>query len=104
MGGAPKEEDPLDAAKRELKEETGLSARQWTTLMHVYVSNSITDEEGFVYVARRLSEGEPDFEDTENITIRKLPLSQAIAMATSGEINDAISVAALLKISRQQSS
>lgn len=104
MGGAPKNEDPLDAAKRELREETGLSALHWTTLMHLYVSNSITDEEGLVYVARELSEGEPDFEETENIAIRKIPLSQAISMANTGEINDAISVAALLRVSQQQSS
>ena len=71
--------------------------------MHLYVSNSITDEEGLVYVARELSEGDPDFEDTENIAIRKLPLSQAISMATSGEINDAISVAALLRVNQQPS-
>lgn len=98
MGGAPQDEDPLNAAKRELKEETGLIAKQWTKLMQLYISNSLTDEEGFVYVARELQEGAPQFEETENIEIRKLPLSEAVSMAKNGEIRDAISVAALLRI------
>lgn len=102
MGGAPKNEDPLDAAKRELKEETGLSAENWTELMRLHTSNSITDEAGLVYVATGLQQGEADFEETENIEIRKLPLSEAIAMARSGAITDAISVAALLCLSHDR--
>ena len=44
MGGAPLEEDPLDAARRELQEETGFEAQDWTELMRLHMSNSITDE------------------------------------------------------------
>lgn len=98
MGGAPLNEKPLDAAKRELKEETGLSAGRWTELMRVHPSNSITDEFGVAYVAEELSEGKTDFDDTELLKIRKLPLDDAIAMAMTGEITDAISVAALFKL------
>lgn len=98
MGGAPLDEEPLAAAKRELKEETGLSAVEWTEIMHLHVSNSITDEEGVVYLAENLTEGEPDFEETEDIEIRKMPLAEAIAMVNNGEITDAISIAALLRI------
>lgn len=98
MGGAPFSEDPLDAAKRELREETGLSANDWTELMRLHTSNSITDESGVVYVARDLTEGEPEFEETEDLEIRKLPLLEAIEMARSGAITDAISVAALLRV------
>lgn len=96
MGGAPLEEDPLDAARRELKEETGLTAGRWRELMRLHTSNSITDEAGIVFVAEDLSPGEPQFEETENIEIRKLPLADAIEMIRRGEITDAISVAALL--------
>lgn len=102
MGGAPKDEDPMDAAKRELREETGLDAENWTELMRLHTSNSITDEEARVYVATGLHQGETDFEETENIEIRKLPLSEAIAMARSGAITDAISVAALLCLSHDR--
>ena len=96
MGGAPKGEDALAAAKRELKEETGLEAEHWTEILRLHTSNSITDEEGFAYVAKGLQQGETAFEETENIEVRKLPLTEAVAMAQSGEITDAISVAALL--------
>lgn len=97
MGGAPLAEDPLDAAARELKEETGLSAGDWQEYMKLHTSNSVTDEVGIVYVARNLVAGETAFEETENIAVRELPLADAIAMALRGEITDAISVAALLK-------
>jgi len=99
MGGAPRSEQPIEAARRELKEETGLTASSWTELMRLHPSNSITDEEGIVYVATELQQGEPDFDETEDIEIRKLPLGDAIAMAMRGEITDAISVAALLRLS-----
>lgn len=97
MGGGPHDEDPLAAAARELKEETGLSARKWREYMRLHTSNSITDETAIVFVAEELSAGEPDFEQTENIEIRKLPLADAVDMALNGEITDAISVAALLR-------
>ncbi len=98
MGGAPLDEEPLDAARRELREETGLTAGEWTELMRLHTSNSITDECGIVFVARQLTAGETAFEETEDLDVRKLPLAEAIAMARRGEITDAISVAALLRI------
>ena len=98
MGGAPLHEDPLDAAKRELAEETGIRASSWSELMHLHTSNSITDESGFVYVARELSFGETAFEEMEDLAVRKLPLDDAVQMAVDGEITDAISVAALLRM------
>jgi 8-oxo-dGTP pyrophosphatase MutT (NUDIX family) len=92
MGGAPLDESPLDAAKRELKEETGLSARHWSEVMRLHTSNSITDEVGIVYVAEGLTQGETEFEETEDLEIRKLPF------ADDGEITDAISVAGILRV------
>lgn len=98
MGGAPLDEEPLDAAKRELREETGLCAEEWTEIMRLHPSNSITDEVGFVYLAECLTVGETEFEETEDLEIRKLPLRDAIAMVNAGEISDAISAAGLLRI------
>ena len=98
MGGSPLGEDALETAKRELKEETGLSAAEWTPLMRLHTSNSVTNEEGVVFVAKQLSEGESEFEETEMITIKKLPLKEAVEMVLDGEITDAISAAGLLKL------
>jgi 8-oxo-dGTP pyrophosphatase MutT (NUDIX family) len=103
MGGAPLDEDPLDAAKRELKEETGLTAKQWTKVMQLHVSNSVTDEEGFVFIARDLEQGDTAFDETEDLQIRKLPLADAVAMVKRGEITDAITVAALLGVALDES-
>jgi 8-oxo-dGTP pyrophosphatase MutT (NUDIX family) len=98
MGGAPLDEVPLAAAKRELQEETGLSARNWEEVLRLHTSNSITDEVGLVYVATRLMMGMPNTEETEDLQVRKLPLEEAVQLVLDGEITDAISVAALLHL------
>lgn len=103
MGGAPLSESALDAAKRELREETGLSASQWTEILKLHTSNSITDEIGFVYLAEELALGETHFDETEDLTMRKLPFNDALGMVDRNEITDAISVAALLRLFRIRS-
>ena len=98
MGGGPLDIDPLESAKRELKEETGLTADDWQILMKLHTSNSVTDEQGLVYIARDLTPGETQFEETEELLIKKVSLDEAVERVLSGEITDAISVAALLKL------
>ncbi len=98
MGGGSLNIAPLISAKRELKEETGLTANNWQQLMKLHTSNSVTDEQGLIYVARDLSEGETEFEETEALIIHKLPLEEAVERVLSGEITDAISIAGLLKL------
>ena len=104
MGGASLGEALIDAAQRELREETGLTAADWTEVMQLHTSNSITDECGFVFVARDLTMGETEFEESEDLEIRKLPFSEALAMIERGEITDAISVAALLFVASRKPS
>jgi 8-oxo-dGDP phosphatase len=98
MGGGPLSDDPLESAKRELKEETGLSANHWQELMRLHTSNSVTDERGIIYVARELSHGEPEFGETEDLHIIRLPLNEAVQRVIDGEITDAISIAGLLRL------
>lgn len=96
-GGGPVGTDPLESAKRELREETGLIATEWIELMHLHLSNSVSDEASLVYIARGLTAGAAEPEETEELSVRKLPFSKATEMVLSGEITDAISVAAILK-------
>lgn len=100
MGGGPIGQDILESAKRELKEETGLSAVNWQKIMRLHTSNSVTDEEGFIFIATQLTIGETEFEDTEQLKIKKLPLIEAIEMVMDGTITDVISVAGLLKAAK----
>ncbi len=98
QGGSPDGSDPLHCARRELKEETGLIATEFELLMKMHTSNSVTNEVGYVYLARGLTQAATEHEETEDITVRKLPLSAAIDMALSGEITDAQCVATLLRL------
>ena len=107
-GGCPEAEDGLEqeglleCAKRELKEETGLSADKWTELLRLHTSNSVTDEWAVIYIAENLTEGDPEPDEFEELEIRRLPLQQAIDMAMSGEITDAMSLAGLFKLALMQ--
>lgn len=100
MGGAPLDEAPLTAAKRELREETGLSAQSWSEVLRLHTSNSITDEEAYIYIATGLSEGATEFDATEDLAMRTLPLDDALNMVDRNEITDAITIAALLHLDR----
>lgn len=100
MGGGALDVDPLTSAKRELKEETGLSANQWTELQLIHTSNSVTDEVGYIFLAQELIEGNPEFEDTEDISIKKLPFVEALDWVMQGKITDSLSVIAILRVAR----
>jgi 8-oxo-dGTP pyrophosphatase MutT (NUDIX family) len=96
-GGCPEGTDWLTAAKRELKEETGFEAGKWTEILHMHVSNSVSDEFSVVYVAEDLIAGAAEPEETEDLKIIKMPFQQALDWVMQGKITDSISVAAILK-------
>ena len=99
MGGCPQGEQPLTAAKRELQEETGLQAKQWQPILQqLQVSNSVTNELGHIYLAQQLTLGATAFEESEDISVLRCPLTQALHWALSGHIQDALSVLALLSV------
>lgn len=97
MGGGPKNDAPLASAKRELQEETGLTASSWEEIMTIHTSNSVTDETGYIFIARGLEQGQATPDDTEDLKVKKLPFEEAYQMVMNGEITDAISVAGILK-------
>lgn len=96
--GAPAEgEAEVDAAARELQEETGLEARAWTRLGALRVMPDNYTGGAVVYLARDVSFGPSQPEPTEQISVRFVPLVDALRMAQEGEIVDAITVAGLFR-------
>lgn len=97
-GGGPLCIDPLDSAKRELLEETGLKANNWQEIHRMHLSNSVSDELCMIYVARGLEQHTAEPEETEQLVVRKIPFSEVYQMVCRGEILDSVTVAAVLKV------
>lgn len=98
-GGCPPGEETAECARRELLEETGLHAAQIEPLLTgLQLSNSTTNEVCDIFVARGISQGVPNPDETEKLEIWRLPLSEAIEMALDGRIRDSVSVLALLRL------
>jgi 8-oxo-dGTP pyrophosphatase MutT (NUDIX family) len=99
-GGCPLGEDVLAAAKRELLEETGLLAQNWTMISRIHTSNSVCNEVGFIFLAENLTQGEASPEETEDLKIKKVTLKEAVELVMNNQITDSISIAGLLKVAR----
>ncbi len=99
-GGVPFDEDMVDGAARELREETGIVAKTLVQVNRCYLSNSVTDEEAFVFVATDLSHGAAEPDETEDLKVCKVHFTEALSMVDSGEISDGFSVIALLSVDR----
>lgn len=97
-GGGLLADDPLAAAKRELLEETGLVAKNWTEIQRMHLSNSVSDELCIIYVATGLEQFEAEPEDTEQLIVNKVPFDEVYRMVCAGEITDSVTVAAVLKV------
>jgi len=96
-GGGPLEDEPLDSAKRELLEETGLKAERWIKILDMHLSNSVSDEACAIYIATGLSQHAAMPEETEQLIIKKIPFDEVYQMVQKGAITDALTVAAILK-------
>ncbi len=99
-GGGSKETMLLDSARRELLEETGITATRWSYLGEAHLSNSVTDEVGGIFLAEDLTFGEAQPEGTEKLRLRRLPFSEAVEMALNGQVSDALAVIGLLRADR----
>lgn len=95
-GGCPDGETPEAAARRELSEETGLSAAILERMLVSHLSNSVSDEEAIIFRASGLTAGEARPEATERLHVRRVAWSEAWGMIERGEITDSMSVIALL--------
>jgi len=97
-GGCPAgREMPLQAARRELKEEAGIVAARFDYLGCLALSNSVSDEVAHLFLARELTQGASEPDASEVIAIRKMDFQEACRQAEAGEMNESISVAALLR-------
>ncbi len=101
-GGGAHDEDPIEAARRELEEEAGLRADRVEPLIELHTSNSVTDERAIIFVATGLHEVDAVPDATELLQLEYLPVDEAIEWALDGRITDAMSVAGLLVLAARR--
>lgn len=100
-GGGPIGKTILESAQRELLEETGLKAKQWTEILKAHLSNSVSDEVGYVFLAQELSASNHQREATEaDMKVWKLSFAKALEMVMQGKITDSLSVMGILKTAK----
>ena len=97
-GGSEHDETPLAAAKRELLEETGLTAEVWTGLGSIDNSNGATTDVAHLFLARTLTAGPSVPQGDEQVELRWMPFADAVLSVMNGEITESVSVAAILKV------
>jgi len=90
-------EDPLECGKRELWEETGIKAKNYTSLGEVYPTPGYSNEIIYLYLATELEFGEQNCDEDEFVTVNKMSLDEAVKMVLSGAIKDSKTQIAILK-------
>ncbi len=95
-----KDEDRLEAVKRELREETGYTASEWIELGDLYPTPAYSDEVIRLYIAKGLSKGDRELDEDEFIDVELIPLSELVEAVMKGNIKDAKTQIAILKAAR----
>ena len=97
-GGGKLHINPLESAKRELLEETGITAKKWTKIQEMFLSNSATDEFCILFLAQELAFGKSQPEPDEEILAAKIPFDEVYKLVEEGKITDSLTVTAVLKV------
>lgn len=101
-GGVPSGEAPLEGARRELREETGVEADGWREIVRFHLSNSVSDEAGLIFAARAIGRGAASPEPSEELAVRWVQFDEALAMATDGRITDAMTIMGLQRVALER--
>jgi ADP-ribose pyrophosphatase len=96
-GGGKLGVDPIISGKRELLEETGISAEHWQHIMTIHTSNCIADETAYLYVAKGLTFGQSQPDSNEKLQVAKVPFAEVYQMVLDGRITDSMSVTTILR-------
>lgn len=99
-GGGERDLPPIESAKRELREEAGITAERWTEVLQMDLSNSASDEVAIIFVAQGLSFHEPEPDHDEQLELRRIPFKELVDMVMLGEVRDSLTVAGVLKVDR----
>lgn len=102
-GNIEKKETTLEAAKRELKEETGIIAGQWEEIARAQIGASVLKAKIHLFLAKELEMGQAELQDGEEITLVKMSLNQAVKKVMTGEINHAASMVGILMLDQLRS-
>lgn len=97
-GKREKGEDPIECGKRELEEETGYTAEKYTDLGKLYPTPAYVDEVIYMYYAENLSKTHQHLDEDEFLSVERVPFDDAVKMVMNGEIRDAKTQVAILKL------
>ena len=95
-----REEDRLEAAKRELREETGYTADEWIDMGIYYPAAAYTDEKITMYLAKGLRQGERELDEDEFLDVKLIPIEELVENIMSGKIKDGKTQVAILKAAK----
>ena len=100
-GTLGRDEDPLAGAQRELQEEIGMKAGQWERLTSMWLAPGYSTEYLHLYLATNLATSRLEPDEDEMITVEKIPIARALALADRGELQDSKSLVGLYAAARK---